>query len=123
MSGGVPVGPHEVRGQLLKCVWASQRQHVVVAVNRRDLGVGSSSWSLLLNLHRVSASSARELMVSGSSTVLTRRRARWVALTCLQAFVDSGQKRGSGRRIQGGHHELHRLPTSGRLPTFRAGLF
>jgi hypothetical protein len=59
--------PHEVRGQLLKCVWASQRQHVVVAVNRRDLGAGSSSWSLLLNLHRVSEFfCARELIVSGS---------------------------------------------------------
>ena len=66
-GSGVRVPPHEVRGQLLKCVWASQRQHVIVALNRRDLGVGSSSWSLLLNLHRVSEFfCARELIVSGS---------------------------------------------------------
>jgi hypothetical protein len=35
MSGGVLVPPHEVRGQV-----APERQHVIVAVNRRDLGVG-----------------------------------------------------------------------------------
>ena len=66
---------------------------------------------------------ARELIVSGSYDCADRRHARWVVLTCIQVFVDSGQKRGSGRRILGGHHELHRLPGSGRLPTFRAGLF
>jgi hypothetical protein len=45
-------------------------------------------------------------------------------LTCIEAFVDSGQGEGCiCRRIQGGHHELYRLPTFGRLPTFRAGLF
>lgn len=36
-----------------ECVWAPQRQRVVVAVNRRDLDGGCSSWSLLLILPRV----------------------------------------------------------------------
>jgi hypothetical protein len=85
---------------------------------------GCSSWSLLLNLPRLPRSfCARELIVSGSYECADRRRARWVALTCIRAFVDSGQSGGFGRRIQEGHHELHRLPTYGQLPTFRAGLF
>ena len=41
-----------------------------------------------------------------------------------RGFVDSGQGEGCVCRIQGGHHELDRLPANfGRLPTFGAGFF
>ena len=47
-----------------------------------------------------------------------------VALTCIEAFVDSGQGEGCVCCIQGGHHELGRLPTTfRRLSTFRARHF
>jgi hypothetical protein len=67
--------------------------------------------------------SARASSWCRAATSADRRRARWVALTCIKAFVDSGQSGRFGRRIQGGHHELHRLPSFHRLPTFRAGFF
>ena len=71
---------------------APQRQHVVVASIVATSASGSSSWSVLLNLSRVPKSfCARELTVSGS---YDRRHARWVALTCIQAFLDSGQSGG-----------------------------
>jgi hypothetical protein len=42
-------------------------------------------------------------------------------LTCIEAFaiVDNAGSAAS----EEGHHELHRLPTCLRLPTFRARLF
>ena len=44
-------------------------------------------------------------------------------MTCIEAYVDSGQGEGCVCRIQGGHHEFYCLPTFGRVPTFRARFF
>ena len=84
--------------------------------------VGGSAYEMLNCLACLNPS-ARAIPYCRAATTADRRHVRWVALTCIQAFIDSDQAGVGSRRIEGGHYELHPLSTSGRLPTFRAGFF
>jgi hypothetical protein len=61
--------------------------------------------------------------VSGSYDCADRRPARWVALTCIRASSIVVKVGGLAAASKEGTNELHRFPTSGRLPAFGAGFF
>jgi hypothetical protein len=73
-----------------------------------------SSWSLLLNLSRV----PKSFLCSRPSPSCAG------GIDLYRAFRDSGQGEGlSVAPSKEGTHELYRLSTFGRLPTFRTGFF